>query len=172
MDEQTKLNRWLEAEFDGRDDEADALFGPVLKGVVRPAVAPAAFTARTLEAVGTAAARDARRARAIRRFGIPLASAAALVLAYLCSGLMMSAFSTIVVKALDLVIGSVVYVATTMRGGGDAWSVAGNLGRATAALLTSPSVTTTILTLQGMAVIALFALQRLLRSDRESWGNR
>jgi hypothetical protein len=165
MDEQTKLNRWLEAEFDGRDDEADALFGPVLKGVVRPAVAPAAFTARTLEAVGTAAARDARRARAIRRFGIPLASAAALVLAYLCSGLMMSAFSTIVVKALDLVIGSVVYVATTMRGGG-------NLGRATAALLTSPSVTTTILTLQGMAVIALFALQRLLRSDRESWGNR
>jgi len=167
MDDHGRLNRWLDAESAGRDDDADALFGGVMKAAVMPVPAPGEFTARTLAAVAAATARDARRARALRRVGVPLASAAALTLAYLCSGLMMSAFSAIVIKSLDLLIGAVVYVATTMRNGGDVWSLAGSLGRATAALLISPSVTTTILTLQGVAVVALFALQRLLRSERE-----
>jgi hypothetical protein len=167
MDDHAKVHRWLEAESAGQDDEADALFGGVLKAAVVPAPAPGEFTARTLAAVAAATARDARRARMMRRVGLPLASATALTLGYLCSGLMMSAVSAIVVKSLDLLIGAVVYVATTMRSGGDAWSLAGNLGRATAALLISPSVTTTILTLQAVAVVALVALQRLLRSERE-----
>jgi hypothetical protein len=168
MDEQRQCHRWLDAELDDREDDADALFGTVFKGAVPPAAASTAFTARTIAAVGEAAARDARRARTTRRVVIPAASAAAVTLAYLCSGLMLSAFSAIVVNAIDLLIGAVVYVATTMRSGGDAWSLAGNLGKATAALLTSPSFTTTILALQGMAVVALIALQRLLRSERES----
>ena len=169
MDEQRQYQRWLDAELDDREDDADALFGIVFRGAVPSAPpASAAFTARTMAAVGEAAARDARRARMTRRVVIPAASAAAITLAYLCSGLVLSAFSAIVVNALDLLIGAVVYVATTMRSGGDAWSLAGNLGKATAALLTSPSVTTTILALQGMAVAALIALQRLLRSERES----
>ena len=168
MDEQRQYQRWLDAELDDREDDADALFGTVFKGAVNSAPASAAFTARTMAAVGEAAAHDARRARITRRVVIPAASAAAVTLAYFCSGLVLSAFSAIVVNALDLLIGAVVYVATTMRSGGDAWSLAGNLGKATAALLTSPSVTTTILALQGMAVAALIALQRLLRSERES----
>ena len=154
MDEQRQYQRWLDAELDDREDDADALFGTVFKGAVPPAPASAAFTARTM--------------RTTRRVVIPVASAAAVTLAYLCSGLILSGFSAIVVNALDVLIGAVVYVATTTRSGGDAWSLAGNLGKATAALLTSPSVTTTILVLQGMAVAALIALQRLLRSERES----
>ena len=57
-----------------------------------------------------------------------------------------------------------VKVATTASAGGDVWSIAASLGRATAAVLASPSSTTTILALQGIAVAALIA-QRLLRSD-------
>src|SRR5215217_5698931 len=110
MDDQTRLNRWLEAESGGRDDDADALFGTVFKTAVTSVAAPPAFTARTLAAVGAAMAGADRRARTIRRVGIPVASAAAVALAYLCSGLMMSAFSAIVVKVLDLLIGSIVYV--------------------------------------------------------------
>jgi hypothetical protein len=168
MDEQRQYQRWLEAELNDREDDADALFGTVFKGAVPPAPASAAFTARTMAAVGEAAARDARRARTTRRVVIPAVSAAAVTLLYFSSGLVLSAFSAIVVNALDLLIGAVVYVATTTRSGGDAWSLAGSLGKATAALLTNPSVTTTILALQGMAVAALIALQRLLRSERES----
>jgi hypothetical protein len=167
MNEQDQHQRWLDAELEGRDDDADALFGTMFKGTVPPVTGSAAFATKTMAAVAEAAALDARRARTTRRVFIPAASAAAIVLTYLCSGLMMSAFSAIVVNAIDLLIGAVVYVATTMRSGGDAWSLAGNLGKATAALLTSPSVTTTILALQGMAIAALIALQRLLRSERE-----
>ena len=168
MDEQRQYQRWLEAELEGREDDADALFGTVFKGAVPAAPASAAFTSKTMAAVGEAVVRDARWARTRKRVVIPVASAAALALAYLSSGLVLSAFSALVVNALDLLIGAVVYVATTARSGGDAWSLAGNLGKATAALLTNPSVTTTILALQGMAVAALIALQRLLRSERGS----
>ena len=168
MDEQRQYQRWLDAELNDREDDADALFGTVFKGAMPPTPASTAFTARTMAAVGEAAVRDARRARTTRRVVIPALSAAAVTLLYFSSGLVLSAFSAIVVNALDLLIGAVVYVATTTRSGGDAWSLAGSLGKATAALLTNPSVTTTILALQGMAVAALIALQRLLRSERES----
>src|SRR5215218_6590692 len=154
MDQHRDYRRWLEAEADDREEDADALFRPVFNAAVTPLAAPSAFATRTMAAVGMAAARDQRRVRTLRRVGIPLASAAALAVAYLCSGLMMSAFSAIFVRTLDVVIGSVVYVATTMRSGADVWTVAGNLGRAAAALLTDPSVTATILALQGMAVAA------------------
>jgi dolichol kinase len=166
MDEQKQYQRWLDAELEDRDDDADALFGTVLKGTLPPVQASAAFTERTMTAVTEAAARDLRRARTRRRVLLPVVSIVAVVLAYLCSGLMMSAFSAVVVKSLDLLIAAVVYVSTTMRSGGDAWTLAGSLGKATAALLTNPVVTTTILALQGMAVAALIGLQRLLRSER------
>ncbi len=165
MDER-QYQRWLDAELNDREDDADTSFGTVFKAAIPPVPASAAFTARTMAAVGVAATRDARRARTTRRVVIPAVSAAAVTLLYFSSGLVLSAFSAIVVNALDLLIGAVVYVATTTRSGGDVWSLAGSLGKATAALLTNPSVTTTILALQGMAVAALIALQRLLRSER------
>ena len=86
MDEQRQDQRWLDAEQDDKEDDADALFGSVFKGAVNPAPASAAFTARTMAAVGEAAADDARRARITRRVVIPAASAAAVTLAYLCRG--------------------------------------------------------------------------------------
>ena len=98
-----------------------------------------------------------------------MATVAAVLIVYATAGLMMSAFSAIVVGALNLLVSAVVKVATTASAGGDLWSIAASLGRATAALLSSPSVTTTILALQGIAFAALIALQRLLRSDRESF---
>ena len=121
-----------------------------------------------MAAVAEAAARDARGRERIRAIGWPVAIVAAVLIVYSTAGLMMSAFSAIVVGALDLLVGVVVKVATTASAGGDVWSIAASLGRATAAVLASPSVTTTILALQGIAVAALIALQRLLRSDEGS----
>ena len=168
-DEQKRdWRRWAEAEQAGDDDKADAAFGEVFRAA--PTELPSSqFTASTMAAVATSAAQDARRARRIRRIAVPVAIAAAVLIVYSTAGLMMSVFSAIVVGALDLLVSTVVKVVTTMSAGGDAWSIAASLGRATAALLASPSVTTTILALQGIAVAALIALQRLLRSDRESF---
>ena len=171
MDGQQDYERWIQAEAEGRADEADAVFAAVFRAAAGPGAPSSRFTAQTMAAVALAAERDTRRARIIRRVGMPSAAALALALGYASSGLVMSAFSAILVGALDLFIGSIVYVATTLRSGSDVWTVAGNLGKTAAALLTNPAVTTTILALQGMAVAALFALQRLLRSERDwqSW---
>ena len=160
--------RWVEAEQAGEDDTADALFTGVFRAA-GAALPSTRFTASTMAAVAAAAAADARRARRIRSIGWPVAIVAAVLIVYTTAGLMMSAFSAIVVGALSLLVSAVVKVATTASAGEDVWSIAASLGRATAALLTSPSVTTTILALQGIAVAALIALQRLLRSDRESF---
>ena len=158
--------RWAEAEQGGRDDEADALFGSVFRAAGGE-LPSSQFTANTMAAVAAAAAQDAQRARRIRAFAVPIAIATAVLVVYTTAGLMMTAFSAIVVGALDLLVSAVVKVATTISSGGGAWSIAASLGRAAAALLTSSSVTTTILALQGIAVAALITLQRLLRSDRE-----
>jgi hypothetical protein len=161
--------RWVEAEQAGEEDTADALFTGVFRAAAGADLPSAQFTANTMAAVAAAAASDARRARRLRAIGWPVATVAAVLIVYTTAGLMMSAFSAIVVGALDLLVSAVVKIATTASAGGDVWSIAASLGRATAALLSSPSVTTTILALQGIAFAALIALQRLLRSDRESF---
>ena len=86
-----------------------------------------------MAAVAEAAARDARRARRIRAIGWPVAIAAAVLIVYTTAGLMMSAFSAIVIGALNLLVSAVVKVATMASAGGDVWSIAASLGRATAA---------------------------------------
>jgi hypothetical protein len=161
--------RWVEAEQAGEDDAADAVFAGVFRASAGADLPSAQFTATAMARVAEAAARDARRARRIRAIGWPVAIVAAVLIVYTTAGLMMSAFSAIVIGALDLLVGVVVKVASTTATGGDVWTIAASLGRATAAVLASPSVTTTILALQGIAVAALIALQRLLRSDRESF---
>ena len=42
MDEQRQYQRWLDAELEGREDDADALFGTVFKGAVPTASASTA----------------------------------------------------------------------------------------------------------------------------------
>ena len=171
MNDQHSRNwrQWTEAEQAGDDDDADALFAKVFRAAPGPDLPSSRFTAAAMAAVAAATAADARRARRVRAIGVPLAIAAALVLVYTSAGLMMSTFSAVVVGALDLLVSLVVKTATTVSAGGGIWSIVSNLGRAAAGVLSSPSVTTTILALQGIAVAALIALQRLLRSDRESF---
>ena len=161
-------SRWVEAEQAGQEDDADRYFARVFRVV--PVVLPSSqFSASAMAGIAAAAEADARRARRIRSVGVPVAIAASLALVYFTAGVMMSAFSAIVVGSLDFLVSLVVRGATTVSDGGGAWSLVSSLGRAGAALLASPSVTTTILALQGIAVAALIALQRLLRSDRESF---
>jgi hypothetical protein len=101
---------------------------------------------------------------------VAVAIVAAVLIVYTTAGLMMSAFSAIVVGALE----SAREPSCQGRDSGvgrrrSCGASPASLGRAAAAVLASPSVTTTILALQGIAVAALIALQRLLRSDRESF---
>jgi hypothetical protein len=171
MDEELvrSYTRWREAEQNGVDSEADAAFGRVFRSAVREPAVSAAFAPRTMEAVAAAAARDARRARRTRRLVFPLATIGIAALVYLSAGLIATALSATLVRVLDLLVAAVVGAATTMPARADAWTVVTSLGRAAAALIANPAVTITVIAIQGFALAALIALQRLLGSDRESF---
>src|SRR5215218_6229399 len=96
--------RWIEAEQAEDEEAADALFGGVFRASAGVHLPSAQFTGGTMAAVAAAVARDARRARRIRAVGWPVGIVAAAVIVYTTAGLMMSAFSAIVVGALDLLV--------------------------------------------------------------------
>lgn len=171
MDEELirHYRRWIEAEDGDRSEEADAAFRAVFSTTAAQPAASRDFAARTMEAVAAAAAGDARRARRLRRMLLPVAAAGVAALAYFGAGLAGSAFSVLIVGSLDLLVGLVVSVATTLAAGADVWTVMSSLGRAAATLLTNPAVTATILAIQGIALAALLALRHLLGSDGESF---
>lgn len=160
--------RWLEAEAAGRDDEADAAFKRAFAAVPEPAVS-AEFTQRTLQAVSAAVARDERRTRRARWLVGTAAAVGTIAVLYFGAGLIVSALSTAMVTGLDLVVNLVVRGAAAADTGASAWSVLFGVGRALAAFLAEPKVTVTLLLLQGVAAAALFALQRLLGADAESF---
>jgi hypothetical protein len=158
--------RWKHAESEGHEEDADVLFGAIYRSVKqREPVAPR-FTAGTMEAVARVAARDARRARRLRMLGLPAGVTCAAALVYLVAGHVGAIVSAIVVSALDLLIALVVGMATN-GAGRDLSGLLSSLGRAAAALLADPGFTAGVLAIQGIAILALVMLQRLLRSDEE-----
>ena len=159
--------RWRALEEDGRDDDADAAFAPVFRQAMEARPVSLAVTARTMTAVTAAAEQDARRARRTRKVLVPLGAAAAAGLLYATGSYLVSAMATSVMWVMNLLVGTVVGAAKTADTGVDLWSLASSLGRAAAAFMSSPAVTVSIIAIQGVAMLALIALQRLLGSDRE-----
>ncbi len=167
VDPTRSYRRWQAAEADGRDDEADAEFGVVFGTVPQPGVA-AAFTARTMEAVAAAAAREARRARRTRAATLAFGLTGGIAGVYFGAGLLITVVSTVMTRGFDLLIGAVVRMAGAAQTGADLWSVVTSMGRAAVAFAADPTVTMMLFALQGIAVVALIALQRLLGTDEES----
>jgi hypothetical protein len=167
-DELTRnVHRWLEADVEGQDDEADsacrAVFGEALS---EPAV-PLTFAARTMEAIGTATAQDARRAHLMRRAMLGGGALGGVAAAYFGGAWAIATLSAIIIRSLDLLLGATVRVASSVQAGADAWTVLSSIGRAVGAFVSDPTVTVAMLTMQGLAIAALFALQRLLGTDTE-----
>jgi hypothetical protein len=168
VDPDRSYRRWQAAEADGRDDEADAEFKVVFDSAVSTQVVGASFTARTMEAVAAAAANEARRSRRTRVATIAAGLAGGVAAAYFGAGLLVTLLSTGVMRGFDLLIGLVVRMAGAAQTGADLWSVLSGMGRAAVAFAADPTVTMMLFALQGIAVAALIALQRLLGADEES----
>jgi hypothetical protein len=162
------LRRWQAAEAEGRDEDADAEFSAVFAASVPQLGVGAGFTARTLEAVAAAAARDARRSRRARRTAAVVGIAGGGAAAYFGAGFAVALVSATVTRSFDFLIGLVVRIAGAAQTGADLWSVLTGIGRAATAVAADPTVTMMLFVLQGIAVAALLALQRLLGSDEES----
>jgi hypothetical protein len=163
------FRRWRDAEASGTDEEADTAFGTVFRSVVEEGRAPVAFTTRTMQAISTEAARDAVRAVRTRRAAIAASVVGLAAAAYFGAGYAFSAMGTMSMAIFNLLVGAVVNIAAGVQAGGDVWSLLGSLGHAASAFVADPKVTLVLLVLQGLALAALVALQRLLGSDGESW---
>ena len=160
--------RWQVAEADGRDDDADEEFRLVYSSTLPDPGVAAAFTVRTMEAVAAAAAKEARRARRIRIASVAAGLVVLVTGGYFGAGFLVSLASSVVVGGFDLLIALVVRTAGAAQTGAGLWSVLSGVGRAAASFAADPTVTMTLVGLQGLAVGALLALQRLLGADEES----
>lgn len=160
--------RWLEAEASGNEDDADAACRAAFEAIDRAEAVPAAFTARTMAAIAAENETLVRRARLTRVSLTTGAVGGGLVAAYFGAGPALSMLATALVALFNLAIGAIVSGAAGAEAGAGLWSVAGSIGRAATALVSDPLVTLVLLVLQGFAIAALIALQRLLGSDGES----
>jgi hypothetical protein len=92
-----------------------------------------------------------------------------LVGAYYGAGYAVNLLSRGIIALLNVFVTAAVGSASAMERGVDIWALLGNLGRAGAAFISDPKVTIMLLAVQALAAAALFALQRLLETDRESF---
>ena len=161
--------RWLEADQSGNDDDADAACQAMFRAADREEVVPLAFTSRTMEAISAAAVRDAETARRTRMAVIAGSIAGGVLIAYFTAGAALSLMIRAVIWMFDALVGLVVTGAAGAETGASVWGVFASLGRAASAFVADPTVTFVLLVLQGLAILALITLQRLLGTDGESF---
>jgi hypothetical protein len=164
-----RYRRWLEADESGNDDEADAACRTLFQAADREEPIPLTFTSRTMEAIAAAAVRDAETARRTRIGLIAGGIAGGILTAYFTAGAALSFFVRALVWVFDLLVSLVVRGAAGAETGAGVWSVFASLGRAASAFVADPTVTFVLLVLQGLAILALITLQRLLGSDGETF---
>lgn len=165
----SRWRQWADADASGRDDDADEAFGEVWRETAREVLPAPAFTGGAMEAIAAEAVRQAARAARLRRAGAAAAAIGLTAAAWFGAGYAVAAISTIFVGLFNLSIGAVVTTASGVQAGAGLWSLLGSLGQAASAFVADPRVTFVLLGLQGLALAALVALQRLLGSDGESW---
>jgi hypothetical protein len=159
--------RWRAAEDLGEDDEADAAFASIFEATVGSPLPSREFTAATMAAITAASHADARRKRMTRTAVLWAGVPAALAAAFFVAGPLLSAISAMLVAILNLSIAAVVWFASGPDIRSGLWSVLTGLGRAAGAFVSDPRVTFVMLACQGVAVVALAVLHRLLRRERE-----
>jgi hypothetical protein len=165
----TRFDRWLDADAEDRDDDADAAFRVTFQTTMPDQPVSLDFAARTMSAVAEVSVSDARRARRVRATVITGTVAATLAALYYGAGWAVSVMSAAFVGLLNLGIAATVRGATGGQGGSGIWAFLSSLGRAAAAFASDPNVTFALIAISAIAIAALVALQRLLGSDEESF---
>lgn len=170
MDEEliARYRRWVAAETDAQDDEADAACRELFAEACEAPLPSLGFVARTMTAIADDTARSARRAQRTRRTAAVAASIGGVAAIYFGGALAVSAATRLVLGFFELVIGAAVRFATGNHAGAGLWDLSVSMGQAMTALVSDPKVTLALFVLQGVAITALVALQRLLGSDGES----
>ncbi|MCA1560933.1 MAG: hypothetical protein LC804_11935 [Acidobacteria bacterium] len=125
--------RWRTADDSGRDDDADGAFRTVYQTVVPEEPVSPQFTARAMAGIAAAGERDARRARRTRAALVSGTVVGGSAAAYFGGAWIVSAFSTVFIGLLNLLIAAIVQGASGLETGASFWSVLAAVPRGRAA---------------------------------------
>ena len=153
------FRRWIAAERDGRDDEADVALGAAFNAVPRRAPG-AEFSARVADAVARAAARRAYLVRA--------AWAAVFVSGVLLTAAGLMLLPRLLRPMLGAAIGGLVWSVNAVDRGLDVWSILARFARAVGSLVVAPQVKLVLMALGLVAIAALYGLNRVLELEERS----
>lgn len=152
-------SRWSAAERDNRDEEAESALRSAFVTVPRHDPGDR-FAANVSAAVADAARRQARVARV-------LLTAGAFTGLALTVGLL-AFLPRLFRPAVDAGIGGLVWMIGAVERGLDVWAILAQISRTTAAMLVSPQVTTVLIALGVIAIVALYGLNRMLELEERS----
>jgi hypothetical protein len=162
---------WLSAERQEDEAAAERAFARVFAALPGPAPG-AAFAER----VAAAAFQARRRRRLWLRSGRMTASAAAAVLGVVLGYLALVRGGAWLVRAgAAVTVQSVSLVVRSAAEGLDWWSILVRVGTAVGDALSTPQVSTAVLGIEILGAAALFALSRMLRTEKrnpDSWEAR
>ena len=158
------LDRWLAAERDGRDGGAELAFARVLQAVPRVNAGPA-FVDRVAGAAWRARRRRRLLLRGARLAASAAAAAAGLVLAYIA---VVRGGTWAVHTGAVLTVQSVSFVVRAAAEGLDWWSIVARVGEAAGQALATPSVSAALVAIEIIGAVALFALSRVLRAEKNN----
>jgi hypothetical protein len=157
----TQTEHWLSSEEQGLDDAADAAFAQVFSAL--PAADPSPdFVQRTAAAAWRARARERRIVAAAGLAASILIVFAAAAAGYglfdVAGGWLLTTAATTVTNASVSVI---VAVTTAVQW----WFATARAGSAVAGIMATPQSAVALLGIELVGIVALYMLQRLLRSD-------
>ena len=165
------VDRWLAAERGGLDGGAELAFARVLQAMPRVAAGPA-FVDRVAGEAWRARRRRRLVLRAARLVASAAAGAAGLVLGYLA---VVRGGTWAVHTGAVLTVQLVSFVVRAAAEGLDWWSIVARVGAAAGETLTTPSVSAALVAIELVGAVALFALSRVLRAEKnnaDSWEAR
>jgi hypothetical protein len=158
--------RWIAADR-AEEDSAEELFRAVLGAVPRHEP-PQGFSRR----VG----RTVRRIRWQRRAATGLARAAGLIVTLFASLVMLYVAVVYlgplavrsVVRGMEITLSAVLWIVLAVQSGFDTWAVLIEAGRTLMRALATTQFTTTLVGVEIVAALALYALYRMLSQEKES----
>ncbi|HEY7444229.1 MAG TPA: hypothetical protein VH701_17495 [Vicinamibacterales bacterium] len=164
---QETAGRWLAADQAGRDMEAEAEFGALLRA--RTTTVPSA----TLEARIWQATRWVRVRNKVlilaRRFGLPAATVVAGAAGlYYSVTLVLPLVAQALVRGIAWLVRGFVWVTLAFTEGIDTWSLLAQLGRALGDAIATPEVTAALIIIQLIGILAFHLLNRVLAREKET----
>lgn len=157
------LERWLGAEREGRDEEADAAFKAVFRAAPAAASRPE-FVDQVMDALARDTARRRRRAQviAVSGFAASILVALGVVVAFFIYG------PALIARAVDSSVAAALWMSVAIENGLDLWAILAKIGGAAAAVITTPQVSSVLIAIEVVGALALYGLHRIFASEQES----